>query len=200
MFSWLYPLTVQARSPGLSSLARLQGETALSQVTTLCHTAAGQWEFVFVFVVISTHGSSTLSWAKLTGYKERQQYLKLRHSVTLLQVSGSLYLFSWLYPLTVQARSPGLSSLARLQGETALSQVTTLCHTAAGQWEFVFVFVVISTQGSSTHSWAKLTGAATRNDSAISSYDTLSHCCRSVGVCICFRGYIHSGFKHALLG
>ena len=152
MFSWLYPLTVQARSPGLSSLARLQGTTAISQVTTLCHTAAGQWEFVFVFVVISTQGSSTLSWAKLTGYKERQRYLKLRHSVTLLQVSGSLYLFSWLYPLTVQARSPGLSSLA------------------------------------------------TRNDSAISSYDTLSHCCRSVGVCICFRGYIHSGFKHALLG
>ena len=101
----------------------------------------------------------------------------------------------------VQARSPGLSSLARLQGTTALSQVTTLCHTAAGQWEFVFVFVVISTHGSSTLSWAKLTGAATRNDSAISSYDTLSHCCRSVVVvCICFRGYIHSWFKHTLLG
>ena len=157
LFSWLYPLTVQARSPGLSSLARLQGTTALSQVTTLCHTATGQ-------------------------------------------ISGCWYLFSWLYPLTVQARSPGLSSLARLQGTTALSQVTTLCHTAAGQWEFVFVFVVISTQGSSTLSWAKLTGAATRNDSAISSYDTLSHCCRSVGVCICFRGCIHSRFKHALLG
>ena len=193
---------VQARSPGLSSLARLQGTTALSQVTTLCHTAAGQWLFVFVFVVISTHGSSTLSWAKLTGYKERQRYLKLRHSVTLLQVSGRrLYLFSWLYPLTVQARSPGLSSLAWLQGETEISQVTTLCHTAAGQWSsFVFVFVVISTHGSSTLSWAKLTGVATRRDRDISSYDTLSHCCRSVGVCICFRGYIHSRFKHALLG
>ena len=152
-------------------------------------------------MVISTQGSSTLSWAKLTGAATRNDSnISSYDTVTLLQVSGSLYLFSWLYPLTVQARSPGLSSLAWLQGTTALSQVTTLCHTAAGQWEFVFVFVVISTHGSSTLSWAKLTGAATRNDSAISSYDTLSHCCRSVGVCICFRGCIHSGFKHALLG
>ena len=152
----LVPATDQSGHYDRSSLARLQGTTALSQVTTLCHTAAGQWLFVFVFV---------------------------------------------LYPLTVQARSPGLSSLARLQGTTALSQVTTLCHTAAGQWLFVFVFVVISTHGSSTLSWAKLTGVATRNDRDISSYDTLSHCCRSVViVCICFRGYIHSRFKHALLG